>query len=72
MSVCPNPSHLEAVNPVVEGIVRAKQNRHKPEGRDSSFLFSSTVMPPLRDKGSWPRPSTSLNWMDIVRMARFT
>jgi 2-oxoglutarate dehydrogenase E1 component len=26
LSLCSNPSHLEAVNPVAEGIVRAKQN----------------------------------------------
>jgi len=26
LSLCPNPSHLEAVNPVAEGMVRAKQN----------------------------------------------
>jgi 2-oxoglutarate dehydrogenase E1 component len=26
LSLCPNPSHLEAVNPVAEGMVRAKQD----------------------------------------------
>ncbi|MDY6055647.1 multifunctional oxoglutarate decarboxylase/oxoglutarate dehydrogenase thiamine pyrophosphate-binding subunit/dihydrolipoyllysine-residue succinyltransferase subunit [Micrococcus sp.] len=28
-----NPSHLEAVNPVLEGVTRAKQDRHTAEGQ---------------------------------------
>ena len=31
MNIAPNPSHLEAVGPVVEGIARAKQDAHFPE-----------------------------------------
>ncbi len=34
VTVAPNPSHLEWVNPVVEGIVRAKQTRSKNIARD--------------------------------------
>ena len=34
VSVAPNPSHLEAVNPVVEGIVRPKQDRLEDHSRE--------------------------------------
>ncbi len=33
VSLCSNPSHLEAVDPVVEGIVRAKQHYHQDTAR---------------------------------------
>ena len=33
LSLTPNPSHLEAVNPVVEGRIRAKQRRFKDRDR---------------------------------------
>jgi len=40
LSVTPNPSHLEAVNPVVEGRVRAKQDRAgDPEGGHTLALL---------------------------------
>lgn len=34
LSLTPNPSHLEAVNPVVEGRVRAKQSRFRDNKRE--------------------------------------
>ncbi len=33
LSLCSNPSHLEAIDPIVEGIVRAKQNYLRDEER---------------------------------------
>ncbi len=33
LKLMPNPSHLEAVNPVVEGAVRARQDQYDPEIR---------------------------------------
>jgi len=33
LSLCSNPSHLEAIDPVVEGIVRAKQNHLQDHAR---------------------------------------
>jgi 2-oxoglutarate dehydrogenase E1 component len=37
VSLSPNPSHLEAVNPVVEGRVRAKQRLHKDQERTTGL-----------------------------------
>ena len=37
LSLCPNPSHLEAVNPIVLGRVRAKQMLQKDTQRDHVF-----------------------------------
>ena len=31
MNIAPNPSHLEAVGPVVQGIARAKQEKYHPD-----------------------------------------
>jgi len=54
VTVLPNPSHLEAVNPVVEGVVRAKQNRLGDEKRvrvvpiamhgDAAFMGQGVVV----------------------------
>ncbi len=34
LSLSPNPSHLEAIDPVIEGMVRAKQNRYGDRQRE--------------------------------------
>ena len=39
----PNPSHLEAVNPVVEGIARAMQDEHDPD-EDGTFPVLPLLM----------------------------
>jgi len=38
VDLTPNPSHLEAVNPVVEGLVRAKQDALKEQGAAKKIL----------------------------------
>ena len=35
MNIAPNPSHLEAVGPVVQGIARAKQEKYHPENTEN-------------------------------------
>ena len=58
LSLTPNPSHLEAVNPVVEGRTRAKQDCvRRSRSATAACRCSSTATPPLPGKGSSPRRS---------------
>lgn len=48
IELAPNPSHLEAVNPVVEGMVRAKQDKMRFENPDvAPEDFKDAVIPLL-------------------------
>jgi 2-oxoglutarate dehydrogenase E1 component len=59
VSVVANPSHLEAVDPVLEGIVRAKQDRIdlKLEGTPCCRCWC-TATRPSPGRAWWPRRST--------------
>lgn len=61
LTIAPNPSHLEAVNPVVEGKCRARQDRYKSGGAglvlpvlihgDAAFAGQGSVMEVLNLSG---------------------
>ena len=56
VTLAPNPSHLEAVDPVVEGMVRAKQDAWATTSalaRDPAPASTATRRSPAR--ASWPR-----------------
>ena len=59
VSLSPNPSHLEAVDPVVEGIVRAKQTRMGDSRTIRCCPCSCTATRPSPARASSPRRSTS-------------
>jgi 2-oxoglutarate dehydrogenase E1 component len=43
LSIAPNPSHLESVNPVVEGFVRAKQDMQKQKPADHRLAVAILI-----------------------------
>jgi 2-oxoglutarate dehydrogenase E1 component len=55
MAVAPNPSHLEAVDPVVEGIVRPKQDRLGDTKREQVIPLLIHGDAALPDKAWWLR-----------------
>ena len=73
LTLAGNPSHLEAVNPVVEGMVRAKQQqRGDIEPRRGAAPSSSTATPRSPGRASSPRRSTSASSTATRPAARST
>ena len=59
VTLASNPSHLEAVDPVVEGMVRAKQDMFEQRPAASTCCrCSSTATPPSPARAWWPRLSS--------------
>jgi 2-oxoglutarate dehydrogenase E1 component len=57
LSLTANPSHLEAVNPVVIGKVRAKQDQLATPTAPRSCRSCFTATRPSRARASWPNAS---------------
>jgi 2-oxoglutarate dehydrogenase E1 component len=59
LSLTANPSHLEIVDPVVLGKVRAKQDQHRcaPDNRTAVMPSSSTATRPSRARAWWRNAS---------------
>jgi 2-oxoglutarate dehydrogenase E1 component len=55
LSLTPNPSHLEAVDPVVEGRVRAKQDRTGDATTSTCCRCCMHGDAAFAGQGSWPR-----------------
>ena len=63
LSLTPNPSHLEAVDPVVEGRPGPSRPVSATANARRDCRCSSTATPPLPDRGWWPRRSTCPVWL---------
>ena len=44
MNIAPNPSHLEAVGPVVQGIARAKQEKYHPNNIENVLAEKGLIL----------------------------
>jgi 2-oxoglutarate dehydrogenase E1 component len=67
-----NPSHLEIVNPVVEGSVRARQDRRGDAAGNLVLPSSFTATRPYRGRASSRRPYSCRRRARSIRAGRFT
>ena len=72
LSLAFNPSHLEAVDPVVVGRVRAKQTRHGDPSTSASSASSCTATPRSPARASCPRSCSCRGSRAIAPAARCT
>ncbi len=70
INLAPNPSHLETVGAVIEGIARAKQDRHFPDDFQKYYLLPFTVMLQLQARVSFMKLSRWQILTDIKQMER--
>ena len=74
LTLASNPSHLEAVNPVVEGMTRAKQNllRQTAPGADED-LYHDRVMPLLvHGDAAFPGQGVAAETLNLSQLRGYT